>query len=39
LRRVDLDALELAGQHVVSVSLFDPARDDVASLAAAHAPL
>jgi hypothetical protein len=39
LRRVDLDALELAGQHVVSVFLFDPARDDVASLAAAHAPL
>jgi hypothetical protein len=39
MRRIDIDALELAGRHVISVFLFDPARDDVANLAAAHAPL
>lgn len=39
LRRVDLDGLELAHQATVSVFVVDPARDDVASVTAAHAPL
>lgn len=35
-RRIDLEALELAGRTVVSVFVFDPSRDDVTTLTAAQ---